>query len=182
MQEAIDLESKNKDLLTHINANYRHRERKDLVYKDLMSKLIGIMKHGGAKQASDTAECTNCGVVQTDCSLMNCSRCKLTMYCSKSCQKQHWRQGHKRFCLTEGERTPTTAKTDACKERCAVCFEGFSPHVIKIKKAIKHVKVGDDSTLSGELKCGHKLHFKCIRDITMLCMLKACPLCRVPIE
>lgn len=30
--------------------------------------------------------------------LMKCSRCKRAQYCSKDCQRQHWKQGHKSEC------------------------------------------------------------------------------------
>ena len=29
---------------------------------------------------------------------MNCSRCQLALYCSKDCQKEDWKNGHKRIC------------------------------------------------------------------------------------
>jgi len=32
--------------------------------------------------------------------LLRCGRCKTAIYCSKSCQVQHWKGGHKRQCLT----------------------------------------------------------------------------------
>ena len=30
---------------------------------------------------------------------MKCSQCELVAYCSKACQKQHWKQGHKEICF-----------------------------------------------------------------------------------
>ena len=41
-------------------------------------------------------------------SLLNCSRCKKGFYCSKSCQKNQWIAGHKKYCreprqLEEGD-------------------------------------------------------------------------------
>ena len=35
---------------------------------------------------------------RVDCSMNVCGQCKLVAYCSKACQKQHWKQGHKANC------------------------------------------------------------------------------------
>jgi hypothetical protein len=41
-------------------------------------------------------ECADCGkcAVKMDC----CSRCRCAFYCNRSCQRQHWRSGHKQVC------------------------------------------------------------------------------------
>ncbi|CAN0144317.1 unnamed protein product, partial [Ectocarpus fasciculatus] len=44
--------------------------------------------------AAGSAGCSNCG---KDGSLRPCSRCRQVRYCSKDCQRQHWRE-HKRDC------------------------------------------------------------------------------------
>ena len=41
--------------------------------------------------------CTNC-LKQTCKKLSRCSRCKIAHYCSKECQKDHWKNGHKKQC------------------------------------------------------------------------------------
>ena len=40
----------------------------------------------------------------------HCSRCKVVAYCSKACQKQHWRGGHKDTCQAASEREDTVKK------------------------------------------------------------------------
>ena len=47
----------------------------------------------------------------------HCSRCKVVVYCSKSCQKQHWRNGHKDTCqrLSKSQDSQDTAKKAANK-------------------------------------------------------------------
>ena len=42
-------------------------------------------------------ECSNCGGHEFP--LSNCSRCTISAYCGKACQKQHWKDGHKLFCI-----------------------------------------------------------------------------------
>ena len=33
-----------------------------------------------------------------------CSRCDVTRYCSKDCQKKHWKEGHKKECVAKEEK------------------------------------------------------------------------------
>jgi len=41
-------------------------------------------------------KCANCKRI--DCSMLTCARCSLVAYCSKECQKHHWKNGHKGSC------------------------------------------------------------------------------------
>ncbi len=46
-------------------------------------------------------------------SLKACGRCKASFYCSTACQKQDWKQGHKRQCdLTLAQRKSWTEASD----------------------------------------------------------------------
>jgi MYND finger/Sel1 repeat len=43
--------------------------------------------------------CGHCNKSHHECTaLLRCSKCKCICYCSKSCQTQHWKMGHKRDC------------------------------------------------------------------------------------
>lgn len=45
--------------------------------------------------------CNNCKVtkfVSVDGRMKRCSRCKAKLYCSKECQIQDWKNGHKHYC------------------------------------------------------------------------------------
>jgi hypothetical protein len=43
--------------------------------------------------------CTQCGEIQPH--LRCCARCRKAWYCSKACQKKHWKEGgHKEQCKT----------------------------------------------------------------------------------
>ena len=47
--------------------------------------------------ASNFETCENCGIKRK--TLLKCSACLRSCYCSKECQKEHWSK-HKRFCLS----------------------------------------------------------------------------------
>ena len=45
--------------------------------------------------------CANCGKGPSGQGLLRCTRCKLLQYCSKTCQKAHWKKGHKKDCCKQ---------------------------------------------------------------------------------
>ena len=56
--------------------------------------------------------CGQCGKREEEGeTFSHCSRCKIVTYCSKACQKQHWRGGHKDTCQAASEREDTVKKT-----------------------------------------------------------------------
>ena len=62
-------------------------------------------------QARETKTCGQCGIREDQGQTFNhCSRCKVVAYCSKACQKQHWRGGHKDTCQAASEREDTVKK------------------------------------------------------------------------
>ena len=63
-------------------------------------------------QAREEKACENCGRSPEERETFNhCSRCKVVAYCSKACQKQHWRGGHKDTCQAASEREDTVKKS-----------------------------------------------------------------------
>lgn len=75
-----------------------------MTYDDLsalkMSHSIGRNKFLKS-QVSDRVVCSNskCLKPQSDVKFKKCSRCKVTLYCSKECQVVHWKQGgHHKQC------------------------------------------------------------------------------------
>eukprot|EP00026_Physarum_polycephalum_P017363 Phypoly_transcript_18567.p1 GENE.Phypoly_transcript_18567~~Phypoly_transcript_18567.p1 ORF type:complete len:210 (-),score=34.14 Phypoly_transcript_18567:4-633(-) len=46
----------------------------------------------------ETIHCQNCNVTQNEKKLSVCSGCQLAHYCSRECQKAHWKNGHKEVC------------------------------------------------------------------------------------
>ena len=52
-----------------------------------------------AQGAREAKTCGQCGRTQEEGEkFLVCGRCKVLAYCSKACQKQHWRGGHKVTC------------------------------------------------------------------------------------
>lgn len=56
---------------------------------------IQVAKHSRKQRGVD--KCTNCGQ-KSSTKIMVCSLCKSTQYCSRECQKKHWKNGHKSDC------------------------------------------------------------------------------------
>ena len=44
--------------------------------------------------------CGNCGRQEQEERFLQCARCKAVVYCSRECQVQHWKSGHKASCKT----------------------------------------------------------------------------------
>ena len=64
-----------------------------------------------AEGARETKTCGQCGRTQEEGEkFLVCGRCKVLAYCSKACQKQHWRGGHKDICQAPSEREDTVKK------------------------------------------------------------------------
>uniref|UniRef100_A0A7S2Y7A5 MYND-type domain-containing protein n=1 Tax=Entomoneis paludosa TaxID=265537 RepID=A0A7S2Y7A5_9STRA len=45
-----------------------------------------------------TGECEHVAVLSSGRALMKCAGCHQVVYCSKACQKKHWREGHRQEC------------------------------------------------------------------------------------
>ena len=68
----------------------------------------------------DAQTCTHCLAVQ-GCAgiakLFACARCGLVKYCSKDCQRAHWKANHKSFCIAKADRAPLTAMPSSTKQK-----------------------------------------------------------------
>ncbi|KAJ6558797.1 hypothetical protein DFH09DRAFT_1262088 [Mycena vulgaris] len=56
-------------------------------------------------------KCTNCYAPATEVSLKHCARCKAVKYCSRECQKGHWKT-HKEQCNQNTEHSESLAQAD----------------------------------------------------------------------
>lgn len=97
--------------------------------------------------------CTNCGTVDPP---HRCGRCRVSLYCTRGCQRQHWAD-HKGRCVPPAERQPT--EVAPVTEPCPICMEELtSPQCT--------------------LPCEHKFHTDCVDGIRKFGVSKVCPLCR----
>ena len=76
----------------------------------LLSSLKSILE--GTKKASAFAvvqhesvtgvllrHCATYGIDEQQKRLMRCARCQMKWYCSKTYQREHWKLGHKLYCV-----------------------------------------------------------------------------------
>jgi hypothetical protein len=100
---------------------------------------------------------------------MKCARCGLVEYCSRECQKQHWRKGgHKVHCVTEQERSVSSSAgsklpVDKNSPACPFCHEPFS-----LSASLSMVT----------LRCRHVVHESCLDGMFLFGVKRTCPLCR----
>ncbi|XP_066275846.1 uncharacterized protein [Branchiostoma lanceolatum] len=73
-----------------------------------------------------------------------CARCKMTRYCSRDCQKQHWSVGHKKCC---GHDAFTVEQTDPLQKIMLLMSDhilehGYDDFVSVSQSLVAHVKRG----------------------------------------
>jgi hypothetical protein len=102
--------------------------------------------------------------------LMKCARCGLVEYCSRECQKQHWKTGgHKLHCVTEQERSVSSSHgskppVDENALVCPCCREPFFS--------------SSTSSPMVTLRCRHIVHKSCLESMLSFGIQRTCPLCR----
>lgn len=105
------------------------------------------------KAKVNSPTCTNCGTVDPS---HRCGRCRVSLYCTRGCQRQHW-VDHKDQCVPPADRQPT--EVASVTEPCSICLEELtSPQCT--------------------LPCKHKFHKDCVDGIRKFGVSKVCPLCR----
>jgi hypothetical protein len=96
--------------------------------------------------------CSYCESVEdSEHKLQTCSRCLLVAYCSKECQRAHWKNGHKQTCIPVHDRKPQPNVDEAIQETkksvdvaCVICLEPLRP------------------SSSCTLPCSHSFHSQCV--------------------
>ena len=118
--------------------------------------------------------CSYCSALQGNPSapkLSACSRCGLVVYCSKDCQRAHWKADHKQHCIAKAERATAPLKPIAM-------------NMISLQEAAEQTKcVICQDMVSGEstrctLPCTHIFHGACVAELRKFGVEQACPLCR----
>ena len=133
---------------------------------------------GKKSSASNAKLCSNCSAPEGSASapkLSACSRCGLEVYCSRDCQRVHWKLSHKQHCVAKADRAPqlqkpfdglrfNASKATATEEECSICL---SPLI-------------DASTCT--LPCTHVFHGACVEQLRNFGVQQVCPLCRTPLS
>jgi hypothetical protein len=126
-----------------------------------------LTKKKKGKALDSFSDCANCGSSEGSISgiLVHkfCSRCQLTYYCSKKCQKNHWKE-HKKVCIPLESRHVSQQlkleKRSPTRDICCICLEEMTEKTLK-------------------LECGHIFHRNCIQELREKGVQQLCPLCRV---
>lgn len=100
------------------------------------------------------AECDPCGEDPAGA----CGRCGAAKYCSKECQRAHWKGGHNLVCVSPEKRQPAPLFKQEGDE-CAICLNPFEANTICT------------------LMCGHSFHIDCLKKMIGKGG-HTCPLCR----
>jgi hypothetical protein len=114
--------------------------------------------------------CSYCESVEDpEHKLQACCRCRLVAYCSKECQKAHWKNGHKQTCVpVQDRKLPQLSVVEVTQEAkksvdvvCVICLESLQP------------------SSSCTLPCKHSFHGKCVSNLrSQSSTSQVCPLCR----
>mmetsp|Transcript_89488 Transcript_89488/g.178862 ORF Transcript_89488/g.178862 Transcript_89488/m.178862 type:complete len:363 (-) Transcript_89488:213-1301(-) len=127
--------------------------------------------------APEDRSCANCNAAESnDTNLSACSRCGLVLYCSKDCQRAHWKPSHKQHCVAKIDRTLPTPEAQALSsearkaalaaaegEECAICLEALLASTSAVTT----------------LPCKHVFHAACIEGLRKFGINKSvCPMCR----
>jgi Tfp pilus assembly protein PilF len=136
------------------------------------------------KKKAARKPCGSCGKLVEG--TLKCGRCKSTCYCSRDCQKAHWKHGgHKHECrpLVEAAKVvpaatvvvqmegmslgsdsgSTTARDSNDEDECAICLDLVN------------------GTNSRQLPCGHVYHRECVQELRKRGVNDLCPQCRAPL-
>ena len=134
-----------------------------------------------AKTVCMGKECSNCMTPLTEGS-MRCSRCKAAHYCGEACQKQHWKDGHKRFCEPVAARIvkPEPHKCHGCKKEYCNGSKFMATFEKTCPVCLDPLLAKDFMTKTRVLPCGHEMHQKCTFLVSVYCVSKTCPMCRAP--
>ena len=121
--------------------------------------------------------CGNCSAPEESESLPKlsaCARCCLVFYCSRDCQRAHWKANHKQHCIAKINRAPQV-------QNLAETFKGadLSAAASGEKCAICQDLLRNESSFT--LSCTHTFHGNCVAQLRKFGVKQVCPLCRTPL-
>jgi len=138
---------------------------------------IANVKKDKAASALNGKVCGNCSALEGSASapkLPACSRCGLVMYCSRECQRAHWKANHKQHCVAKADRAPQ-------EQNLLVASKNDTPDAASTggKCAICQGMLSGASTCT--LPCAHAFHKTCVAELRKFGVQQVCPLCRIPL-
>jgi hypothetical protein len=113
----------------------------------------------------------DCAYCETSGAKLTCGACKAAHYCRKACQKQHWKNGHKRMCIAPDKRRPQAPSTTSIES---------TPEYTEVNESIE-CPICLDVLSQGTpctLPCKHEFHREYVEELRKHGVLQACPLCR----
>lgn len=126
------------------------------------------------KTDPNNKDCASCG---TSGAKLTCAACKAAHYCSRACQKQHWKNGPKGMCVApEKRRPPGPALASSMKNTIEPASETSTVNdSSECLICLDSIAQGTRCTLP----CKHDFHRGCVDDLRKHGVLhQACPLCR----
>lgn len=100
--------------------------------------------------------------------LSACSRCRLVAYCSRNCQRDHWKTNHKQYCISKAaDRAPQLQKPPEA-------FKGAEYGASNTSKACAICQDQMTNETSCALSCGHAFHVKCIAQMRKFGVKQGC--------
>ena len=113
--------------------------------------------------------CETCGKKEgPDTHLLKCSRCRSTVYCSTSCQKQDWKE-HTKVCAPRRAMRKTVQGQNRARQdmTCGACG----------KDMVEEIRAHDPNSVAAKsftpLGCGHVAHTACLQKQSKT----ICPTC-----
>jgi len=120
--------------------------------------------------------CGACGMLEGSdnlSKLLACARCGLVVYCSKGCQRAHWKANHKQRCITKADRARQQQKPSEAHRDASAAASAMETCVICLELVLEE--------FSCTLPCGHVFHGTCVSELRKFGVEQACPLCRTPL-
>jgi len=137
-----------------------------------ISRMSTSKTNEQGKKVVSEKTCSNCHLPEGSRGapkLSACARCGLVVYCSRECQRTHWKAGHKQHCVAKVDRAPQNLeparKDDAFNattegEKCSICLDSLT------------------EASSCTLPCTHVFHATCVEELRKFGVKQTCPLCR----
>jgi hypothetical protein len=106
--------------------------------------------------------CNNCFSPEgsaTAPKLSACARCGLVVYCSRECQRVHWKAGHKQLCITKAERAPRLLSSSS------ICVDGASRATAVAEEVCSICLDPTTESSACTLPCAHVFHGSCVAEL-----------------